>query len=63
MLDQVVVCSANVGVTVACHRAVHIVKDGGFVTVQVVFIKPLSRLSKECTKMYLRSLFVLLTER
>lgn len=58
MLDQVIVCSANVGVSVARYWPVHIVKDGVFVTVQVVFVEPLPRATKERPQPHLRILFV-----
>lgn len=54
MLDQVVVRSADIGVSVACYRPVHIVKDGVFVTIQVILFKPLPRATKECPQTNLR---------
>lgn len=57
MLDQVIVCSADVGVFVACYRPVHIMKDGIFVTVQVVLFKPLPGATKERPQTHLRVLF------
>ena len=47
VLDQVIVCSASVGISIACYRPIHVVKYGVLVTVQVVLFKPLSRATKE----------------
>lgn len=57
MLDQVIVCSAGVGVGVARHGAVHVVKDGVFVPVQVVLFKPLPRAAEERLQTHLRVIF------
>lgn len=57
MLDQVIVCSADIGVCVACYWAVHVVKDGVFVPIQVILFKPLPRATEECTQTHLRMLF------
>lgn len=58
MLDQVIVCSADVGVSVACYWPVHIVEDGVFVTVQVVLFEPLPGAAKERPQTHLRMLIV-----
>lgn len=47
MLDQEIVCSADIRVFVACYCSIYIMKDGRFVTIQIVFFKPLPRTTKE----------------
>jgi len=54
VLDQVVVCSADVGVRVTRHRPVHVVEDGVFVSVQVVLFEPLTRAAEERPQTHLR---------
>lgn len=56
MLDQVVVCSADVGVSVACYWAIDVMKDGVFVTVQIIVFKPLPRTAEECAQTHLKML-------
>lgn len=59
MLDQKVVRSADVGVRVTCYWAIHVMKDGVFVSVQIIFLKPLSRATKERPQMHLKMLGLL----
>lgn len=54
MLDQVIVHSADVGVSVACYWPIHVVKDGVFVTIQVILFKPLPGATKERPQTNLR---------
>lgn len=54
VLDQKVVGSADVGVRVTGHWAIHVVKDGVLVSIQVVFFKPLARATEERPQTHLR---------
>lgn len=55
MLDQEIVCSADIRVSVTCYRSIDIMKDGRFVTIQIVFFKPLPRATKECRQTHLQT--------
>lgn len=53
MTDEEVICPPYVCVGVIADRTVHVMKNGIFITVQVVLLEPLARSSKERSQSHL----------